>query len=90
MGNRTGVKPRVPDVTNTDEGDALIAQAFRRVAIGGEGCVQPEDAKSLEQFQDAFAAADEWESNGLIEIVETQEGPTGPFGIHGIRFRRLK
>jgi hypothetical protein len=74
-----------------DTSDQLMADAYRRVPIGGIGCVDPKDANALEDFQGAFAAAQECESAGLIEILDGgdeywKEG----VGIPAIRFRRLK
>jgi hypothetical protein len=76
---------------DANEGHDLIAEAYGRLPIGGEGCVRAEDSKSLEDFQAAFVAAEEWQSMGLIQIVDSQEeDSTDGSLIHPIRFRRLK
>lgn len=74
-----------------DKSDELMADAYRRLPIGGIGCVDPKDANALEDFQGVFAAAEEWESAGLIEILDCgDEYWKECVGIPAIRFRRLK
>ena len=72
------------------EGHQPIAEAYAGLPVGGTGYVRVEDCKSLEVFQAAFAAADEWAASGLIEILEFQEICEEAWLIHPIRFRRLK
>jgi hypothetical protein len=69
------------------EGHELIANAYASVGVAGTAHVRPEDCDSLEAFQAAFAAADEWQTLGLIEVIE--EAGEAPL-IPAIRFRRLK
>lgn len=77
--------------SSKDKSEQLIADAYRRVPIGGIGCLDPKDANALEDFQGAFAAAEEWESAGLITILDSpDEYRTEGVGIPAIRFRRLK
>ena len=69
----------------------LIEEAYARTEVGGSACVRPEDSRSLEDFQEAFAAAEEYESAGFIEILESEDHDlTKESLIHPIRFRRLR
>lgn len=70
------------------EGHRLIAEAYLRLVVAGTGHVRPEECKSLDEFQAAFAAADEWQAFGLIEVLEApaEDG----WLIRPIQFRRLK
>jgi hypothetical protein len=72
------------------EGHELIAETYAGLRLGDTGQVRLEDCKSLEAFQAAFAAADEWEALGLIEILESQEDCEVGSLIYPIWFRRLK
>ena len=72
------------------EGHQPIAATYAELPVGGTGHVRLEDCSSLEAFQAAFAAADEWAASGLIEILEIQEHCEAGWLIHPIRFRRLK
>jgi hypothetical protein len=84
-----GKRNSVPDEWR-DEGHRVIAEAYARLGVAGMGHVRPEDCQSLETFQAAFAAADEWAAFGLIEVLDVPEDRHGGWLIHPIRFRRLK
>ena len=77
--------------SETDEGHELIARAYVRARVDGEACVRLEDCASLDSFQAAFAAAEEWQAAGFIEILDAeQEDMAQGLLIRPIRFRRLK
>ena len=84
-----GQRNSLPDELR-GEGHQLIAQAYARLRVAGTGAVRPEDCKSLEAFQAAFAAADEWAASGLIEVLDVAPDREDGWLIHPIRFRRLK
>jgi hypothetical protein len=85
MGKRNSVAEELDD-----EAHQAIAEAYAALRVTDTGEVRPEDCKSLEGFQAAFAAADEWEALGLIEILEIGEDREQGWLIQPIRFRRLK
>lgn len=68
--------------------DDLIAQAYFRVSVGEIAYVRPEDASALEDFQEAFAVAEEWQALGLIEILANHYAQNS--SLPPLRFRRLK
>lgn len=70
------------------EGHELIAWAYLRLRVAEVGQLRAEECDTLEAFQAAFGAADEWEALGLIELLELP--PRRPWQIPPIRFRRLK
>lgn len=72
------------------EGERLIAEAYAGVRVAGTGHVRAEDCESLEAFQAAFAAADEWAARGLIELLELDRCSGKDWLTPAIRFRRLK
>jgi hypothetical protein len=84
-----GQRNSIPDELR-GEGHRLIAEAYVRLRVAGTGHVRPEECNSLEEFQAAFAAADEWQAFGLIEVLETQEHCEEGWLIPPIQFRRLK
>ena len=70
------------------EGHELIAWAYLRLRVAEIGQLRAEDCHTLEAFQSAFGAADEWEALGLIKVLDLS--PHTPWQIPPIRFRRLK
>jgi hypothetical protein len=84
-----GQRNSIPDELR-GEGHRVIAEAYVRLRVAGTGHVRPEECNSLEEFQAAFAAADEWAAFGLIEVLEVQQPRKDGWLIHPIRFRRLK
>ena len=70
------------------DGHELIAWAYLRLRVTEVGQLRAEDCDSLEAFQAAFGAADEWEALGLIEVLELSLHK--PWQIPPIRFRRLR
>lgn len=68
--------------------DDLIAQAYFRASVGDIAYVRPDDASALEDFQEAFGVAEEWQSMGLIEILDNHYAENG--SLPPLRFRRLK
>ena len=79
----TNKKTRVGENPEGEDGHGAIAAAYAQLRIEQTGHVRPDDCASLEAFQAAFAAADEWEALGLIEILNTEHAWL-------LRFRRLK
>ena len=71
-----------------DKHEDLIAEAYFGVTVGDIAYVRPEDASTLEDFQELFAVAEEWQWVGLIEILENYYGEDG--FLPALRFRRLK
>ena len=84
-----GQRNSIPDELR-GEGHRLIAEAYVRLRVAGTGHVRPEECNSLDEFQAAFAAADEWQAFGLIEVLEDQRDREDGWLIHPIQFRRLK
>jgi hypothetical protein len=84
-----GERNSIPDELR-GEGHRLIAEIYLRLRVAGTGHVRPEECHSLEEFQAAFAAADEWQAFGLIEVLEAPRPREDGWLIHPIRFRRLK
>ena len=70
------------------EAHELIAWAYLRLRVAEVGQVRAEDCDTLEGFQAAFGAADEWAALGLIEVLDL--APPARWHIPPIRFRRLK
>jgi hypothetical protein len=90
MGERNSIPVELQNAS-IDEGHELIAEAYVRLQIEGSGYVRLEDCKSLDGFLSAFAAAEEWEAFGLIQILESENEDCGEgLLIQPIRFRRLK
>ena len=84
-----GKRNSIPDELR-GEGHQVIATAYAGLRVAGTGHVRPEDCKSLEAFQAAFAAADEWAAFGLIEVLDVPQDREEGWLIHPLRFRRLK
>lgn len=84
-----GERNSIPDELR-GEGHRLIAETYVRLRVKGTGHVRPEECASLDEFQAAFAAADEWQAFGLIEVLEVDGKREDGWLIRPIQFRRLK
>jgi hypothetical protein len=84
-----GQRNSLPDELR-GEGHRAIAEAYAGLRVAATGHVRPEDCQSLEAFQAAFAAADEWAAFGLIEVLDTAHDREDGWLIHPLCFRRLK
>jgi hypothetical protein len=72
--------------------EVSLEEAFGKTAVGADRWVHhDESGLSLDDFQDALAMMEDWESTGRIEILDTrEESETGRGMIIAVRFRRLK
>ena len=71
-----------------DQGEQLVAAALSRLAIGEIGEVGPEDCDCFEIFQDAWAAAAELQTCGLVDLIDLKPARGSPIGP--LRFRRVR
>jgi hypothetical protein len=68
-----------------------LAAAYKRMPVGGDVWVKPDDTTSLKMFQVVAAAAQAMEHLGRIQILETHEEQDGGTRlVDAIHIRRLK
>jgi hypothetical protein len=69
-----------------------LQDVLRTTAVGADRWVHhDESGLTLNAFQEALGLMEDWESTGLIEILDTrEETETGRGLVVAVRFRRLK
>ena len=68
-----------------------LTATYKRMQVGGDAWVKPEDTTSLMMFQVVAEAARAMQNLGRIEILEVQEGDEGGLPlVEAIRIRRLR
>ena len=78
-------------VTHGNEVAGHLSETYKRLPIGGEAWLKPDDTGSLKMFQVVAAAAKCMEGLGRIRILQTheEEYDAGRL-IDAIHIRRLK
>ena len=72
-------------------GAVALSRAYISVDVGDDVWMRPDPDQTLDDFQEAVAAAEAWEAIDHIEILEISEDRwTGRRLIDAVRFRRLR
>ncbi len=66
-----------------------LQDAYDSTKVGAVGFVKPSDTQSLDGFQAVVTAAEIWEVDGRIQIIELhRESRSGRHLVDSIQFRR--
>ena len=72
-------------------GAVALSRAYISVDVGDDVWMRPDRDQTLDDFQEAVAAAEAWEAIEHIQILEISEDRwTGRRLIDAVRFRRLR